>query len=316
MSAAALSGQSSTDEPRSALVEPRGGPGTASQVGVVNGVVLRVIARAARARHAPAVFSTLARNRRLFRRWLPFATALMPRGSLPRADTELVILRVAHNCQSEYEAHHHRAIGIEAGLSIEQVAAVPCGAGAACFSARQNLLLRATDELHAERAISQEVWARLAEELSEPDLIEYCMLVGHYEMIAMTLNSLGVQPEMDSGGLSLMGATARFSGGLRDLGSGTYAWLQPNGEVGESNAGLVVGDGESVLIDTLWDLRLTRRLLAAAAEPTRDAPITMLINTHGDGDHCWGNQLLRGAEIVAVERRRKTCSRRTRGSCA
>jgi glyoxylase-like metal-dependent hydrolase (beta-lactamase superfamily II) len=100
--------------------------------------------------------------------------------------------------------------------------------------------------------------------------------------------------------LSLLGQPARFAAGLSDLGEGLYAWLQPNGGLGESNAGLVVGDGESLLIDTLWDTRLTRRMLDAMAMHTAAAPIHRLVNTHGDPDHCWGNQLLAGAEIIAT----------------
>jgi cyclase len=99
---------------------------------------------------------------------------------------------------------------------------------------------------------------------------------------------------------SLLGQPARFQAGLSDLGARLYAWLQPNGGLGESNAGLVIGEGESLLIDTLWDLRLTRRMLGAMASPTAAAPIRRLVNTHGDPDHCWGNQLLAGAEILAT----------------
>lgn len=99
---------------------------------------------------------------------------------------------------------------------------------------------------------------------------------------------------------SLLGRPARYPAGLRDLGAGVYAWLQPNGELGESNAGLVVGDGESLLIDTLWDTRLTGRMLDAMRPHTENAPIRRLVNTHGDPDHCWGNQLLPGAEIIAT----------------
>src|ERR1700739_3636919 len=97
---------------------------------------------------------------------------------------------------------------------------------------------------------------------------------------------------------SLLGRPARYETGLKDLGHDTYAWLQPNGDLGESNAGLIVGDGESLLIDTLWDLRLTRRMLDAMAPRTATAPLNRLVNTHGDPDHCWGNQLLQGAEII------------------
>ena len=105
-----------------------------------------------------------------------------------------------------------------------------------------------------------------------------------------------------SGGeISLLGQPARYRGGLEDLGGGLWAWLQPNGGLGESNAGLVVGDGESLLIDTLWDLRLTRRMLWAIAPHTVAAPIKRLVNTHADGDHCWGNQLLAEANITSTE---------------
>jgi glyoxylase-like metal-dependent hydrolase (beta-lactamase superfamily II) len=100
--------------------------------------------------------------------------------------------------------------------------------------------------------------------------------------------------------LSLLGRRARYPAGLRDLGGGVFAWLQPNGDLGESNAGLLVGDSQSLLIDTLWDLRLTRRMLAAMREHTAAAPIRRLVNTHGDPDHCWGNQLLSGSDIVAT----------------
>jgi cyclase len=94
---------------------------------------------------------------------------------------------------------------------------------------------------------------------------------------------------------------ARFEGGLAEVGSGLHAWLQPNGLLGESNAGLVVGDGASLLVDTLWEPRLTRRMLAAMAPLIDKAPIDTLVNTHSDGDHWWGNQEVPEVEIIATE---------------
>ena len=79
-------------------------------------------------------------------------------------------------------------------------------------------------------------------------------------------------------------------GGLTEVGPGVHAWLQPNGALGESNAALVVGAGASLLVDTLWDPRLTRRMLDAMAPLTAEAPIETVVNTHSDGDHWWGNQ--------------------------
>ena len=79
-----------------------------------------------------------------------------------------------------------------------------------------------------------------------------------------------------------------------------HAWLQPDGGWGLSNAGLVVGDGESLLVDTLFDLTRTREMLRGFAPLTLDAPITTVVNTHGNGDHWFGNELVDDAEIVAA----------------
>ena len=173
---------------------PRITPGTRNDIGLVNDGITRLLGLATGG-GPPHLFTTLARHRGLFRKWLRFAGALMPGGVLRRADSELVILRVAHNCNCEYEWRHHERIGLTAGLSAEQIQAVREGPGAACFSRRQNLFLRAVDELHGARMLSDELWAELRPQLSDAELIELCMLTGHYEMLAMTLNSLRIEPD-------------------------------------------------------------------------------------------------------------------------
>jgi glyoxylase-like metal-dependent hydrolase (beta-lactamase superfamily II) len=90
-----------------------------------------------------------------------------------------------------------------------------------------------------------------------------------------------------------------YTKGLHELGDGCFAYLQPDGGWGWSNAGLIVGDGRSLLVDTLFDLRLTGEMLESMAEPTRTAPISTVVNTHANGDHCYGNQLVGEAEIIA-----------------
>jgi AhpD family alkylhydroperoxidase len=154
-----------------------------------------VIGAAAGSRGPPNLFSTLARHRRLFRPWLRFAGRLMPRGRLPRRDTELVILRVASNCDCEYERRHHEHLGRRAGLSATEVERTAAGPSAEGWTPRQAALLRAADELHETRTLPDELWDELRRHLSETELIELPMLVGHYEMLAMTLNSLRVQPD-------------------------------------------------------------------------------------------------------------------------
>lgn len=84
------------------------------------------------------------------------------------------------------------------------------------------------------------------------------------------------------------------------LGNGCHAWIAEARGWGMSNAGLVTGRGASLLVDTLYDLRLTENMLDALAPLTAAAPISTVVNTHGNGDHWFGNQLVAHAEIVAA----------------
>jgi cyclase len=90
--------------------------------------------------------------------------------------------------------------------------------------------------------------------------------------------------------------------GLYEVAEGVYAYLQPDGSWGYSNAGLVCGDGESILIDTLFDLRLTAAMLDAMRPVTANTPISTVVNTHANGDHCFGNELVQGARVVTSAR--------------
>jgi cyclase len=95
-----------------------------------------------------------------------------------------------------------------------------------------------------------------------------------------------------------------YERGLVEVADGVWAWLQPDGSWGWSNAGLVTdGDDDPLLVDTLFDLHLTgamldsmRRRIPAAAH------IATVVNTHANGDHCYGNELVAGASIVASTR--------------
>jgi glyoxylase-like metal-dependent hydrolase (beta-lactamase superfamily II) len=97
--------------------------------------------------------------------------------------------------------------------------------------------------------------------------------------------------------------SAGYTLGLHELGDGCFAYLQPDGGWGWSNAGLVVGDGRSVLVDTLFDLDLTAAMLDTMVAVVDGAPIDTVVNTHANGDHCYGNgEVLRrrpDVEIVA-----------------
>ncbi|MCH8182603.1 MAG: MBL fold metallo-hydrolase [Proteobacteria bacterium] len=92
----------------------------------------------------------------------------------------------------------------------------------------------------------------------------------------------------------------RYEKGLHDLGNDTYAYLQPDGSWGWSNAGLIVNNGRTLLVDTLFDLKLTREMLdTMRAKVPASKTINTLVNTHANGDHTYGNQLVKGADIIA-----------------
>jgi glyoxylase-like metal-dependent hydrolase (beta-lactamase superfamily II) len=94
-----------------------------------------------------------------------------------------------------------------------------------------------------------------------------------------------------------------YTKGLHEVGDGVYAYLQPDGGWGWSNAGLLSDGERTLLVDTLFDLPLTERMLAdmRAAVPAA-ASIDTLVNTHANGDHCYGNRAVAGARIVASAR--------------
>src|SRR5947207_10387530 len=94
-----------------------------------------------------------------------------------------------------------------------------------------------------------------------------------------------------------------YTKGVHELGDGLYAYLQPDGGWGWSNAGLITDGDEALLVDTLFYLRLTQEMLDALRKATPAAEhIGTVVNTHANGDHCWGNELVAGAEIVASRR--------------
>jgi 4-carboxymuconolactone decarboxylase len=138
------------------------------------------------------LFTTLARHPVVLRKWSALGSALIDRGDLPSQDRELLILRTAFNCNCHYEWLHHVLIGLEVGLAESQIAAAasrPMGDGD-----EPHPLLVAADELAATARLSDRTWLRLAA-YSDKQLIEICMVVGHYQLTAGVINSLGVQAD-------------------------------------------------------------------------------------------------------------------------
>jgi AhpD family alkylhydroperoxidase len=147
--------------------------------------------RLAKAPGEPKLFTTMARHRSLFRAWLFFAGRLMPRGTLPRRDTELIILRTASLNGCEYELDHHRRLGARAGLSAVEIAGA-VDVSSTGWGDRDHALLEAANQLHATRDLDDATWAGLREHLHEPQAIEFLLLAGHYGMLATFINTLRI----------------------------------------------------------------------------------------------------------------------------
>ena len=93
----------------------------------------------------------------------------------------------------------------------------------------------------------------------------------------------------------------QYQQGVHELGEGAYAYLQPDGSWGWNNAGLIVDGEASLLVDTLFDEKLTAVMLKElrAAVGRKGREVDFLVNTHANGDHTYGNRLVEGAEIIA-----------------
>jgi 4-carboxymuconolactone decarboxylase len=145
---------------------------------------------------APAanIFATLVRHPGLFRRWLPFGGKLLS-GKLSPRHRELLILRTGFHCRSDYEWGQHVLIAKSVGLTGDEIERIKAGPDASGWDPFEATLLRAADELHRDACVSDTTWAALASQYDERQLIELPMLVGHYHMVAFTLNTLGVQRE-------------------------------------------------------------------------------------------------------------------------
>ncbi|QFG25844.1 carboxymuconolactone decarboxylase family protein [Actinomadura sp. WMMB 499] len=141
------------------------------------------------------VFTTLARHPSLFQSWIGLGSALLMNGLLPGRDRELAILRTAHHRSCAYEWAHHRDLALAAGLTEEEIDALRGDLGAHPWGDGDRMVLTAADELHERGTVTDATWVELAGRFGEAELIELVMLVGHYHMVAFTLNALRVQSE-------------------------------------------------------------------------------------------------------------------------
>jgi alkylhydroperoxidase family enzyme len=141
------------------------------------------------------ILLVLAHNPHLLKPFLPWATAVALDGALDRRHCELLALRAAWNCGSEFEWGHHVDYARAFGLSDDEIARVPAGPDAEGWTPQQVALLRAADELHASTNVSDATWALLAASFEPAQLVEVVMTVGQYTMLSMVANTFAVEVE-------------------------------------------------------------------------------------------------------------------------
>lgn len=171
--------------------EPRIQRASLRNLGLVNWLFCRI---AARKLGIPRVhlFETLGQNKLLLLTWLPFSGNLLYRGKLSRRDTEIIILRVAFLRSSRYEMQQHEQIALSVGLDDDDIMCTYMGPEAWAETSRERALFTAVDEFVLRGNVSDDAWNHLRFYLDEPQLVEFCTLVGQYEALAKTLRTLRV----------------------------------------------------------------------------------------------------------------------------
>jgi 4-carboxymuconolactone decarboxylase len=155
---------------------------------------LELLSRAGWDHHTPNMLRAIANHPRLLEPFLGFAAALA-RGELPRRESELLALRAAWNCRSEFEWGHHVLYARAAGLSDAEIAAIPTGPDEPRWSEADRALLRAADELHAHQSLGDATWTALASRWNAAQLVEIAFVVGQYTMLSMVAGALAVPLE-------------------------------------------------------------------------------------------------------------------------
>lgn len=145
--------------------------------------------------HIYNIFRTLAHHPQLLKRWLVFGGHVLSKSTLPARDREIAILRMGWLCRAEYEWGHHVAIGKQVGLTDGDIAKIASGPDAAGLDPFEATLLRAIDELHTDKIISDRTWKALTERYNTQQVLDLVFTAGQYTLVSMVLNSVGTQLE-------------------------------------------------------------------------------------------------------------------------
>ena len=142
-----------------------------------------------------SILTVIAHQPQLLGPFLGWASALALHGVVPRRDHELLALRTAVNCRSDFEWGHHVVYGRAVGFDDSHLARIVTGPDTPGWDTRDEQLLRAADELHRDATISDATWVYLTARYPPGALVEIPLIVGQYTMLSMLANAAGVELE-------------------------------------------------------------------------------------------------------------------------
>lgn len=161
------------------------------ELGPINWLIAKGMARAV---NAPEMHlaTTLGQTGPRFWPWLAYSGAILRGTKLSTRDTEVVILRVAHVRECEYELQHHTRIAKAAGIDTAHQDRIFAGASSEGLSDKERALITGVDEILTTRTLSDQAWEGLSKFLDRRQLIGFCLLVTQYDGLAATMSSLRI----------------------------------------------------------------------------------------------------------------------------
>lgn len=154
---------------------------------------------------------------------------LLMSNTLATRELELIILRVAWKVKSEYEWHNHVGYALNAGLTLEDIAAIKDGPDAGSWSEQDQAVLRSVDELIDAGRLSDSTWATLSKYFDRRQLMDLVFSIGHYVMTSWALSTFDVGLESpDPIGFDLKTASGKTPGASYKPGE-TEDWTSTRG---------------------------------------------------------------------------------------
>lgn len=145
----------------------------------------------------------LAQNPELTIPFLEYNKHILFGSSLDPRIRELVTLRVAWTCKSDYEWLSHVRDGLKVGVTDADIEAVKAGAGAAHWNDLERDLMHLVDEMREKHDIGDELWASLSAQFDPRGMMDLIFTIGNYIMFAAVLNGMRARPEGGEDGEAL-----------------------------------------------------------------------------------------------------------------